>query len=91
MMILARRREVGQYPQNQNEHKKRHKWMKWIWEIWGGEEEALIKWWDYEIEILIAICGEMEQEFANFARKQTMYLYITLIIVHLKNINWMKV
>jgi hypothetical protein len=35
-----------------------------------GEEEALIKWRDYEIETLIAIRGEMEEEFAKSARKQ---------------------
>jgi hypothetical protein len=35
-----------------------------------GEEEAPIKWRDYEIETLIAIRGEMEEEFAKSARKQ---------------------
>jgi hypothetical protein len=34
-----------------------------------GEEEAPIKWRDYEIETLIAIRGEMEEKFANFGRK----------------------
>jgi hypothetical protein len=41
-----------------------------------GEEEAPIKWRDYEIETLIAIRGEMEEEFAKSARKQGMYLCI---------------
>jgi hypothetical protein len=35
-----------------------------------GEEEAPIKWRDYEIETLIAIRGEMEEEFAKSTRKQ---------------------
>ena len=41
-----------------------------------GEEETPIKWRDYEIETLIAICGEMEEEFAKSARKQDMNLCI---------------
>ena len=40
------------------------------------EEEAPIKWRDYEIENIIAIRGEMEEEFAKSARKQGMYLCI---------------
>jgi hypothetical protein len=35
-----------------------------------GEKEALIKWRDYEIETLIAIRGEMVEEFTKSARKQ---------------------
>ena len=35
-----------------------------------GIKEALINWRDYEIETLIAICGEMEEEFVKSARKQ---------------------
>lgn len=34
------------------------------------EEECPIKWRDNEIETLIAIRGEMEEEFAKSARKQ---------------------
>lgn len=37
-----------------------------------GEEEASIKLQDYEIKTLIAICGEMEEEFVKSARKQCM-------------------
>ena len=37
-----------------------------------GEEEASIKWRNYEIETLIAVRGEMEEEFAKSARKQGM-------------------
>ena len=35
-----------------------------------GEEEAQIKWRDYEIETLIAICGEMEEEFVKYAQNK---------------------
>jgi hypothetical protein len=35
-----------------------------------GEKEALIKWRDYEIETLIAIRGEMVEEFTKSTRKQ---------------------
>ena len=41
-----------------------------------GEEDVPIKWRDYEIETLIAIRGEMEEEFAKSARKQGIYLCI---------------
>lgn len=34
-----------------------------------GEEHIPIKWWDYEIETFVAICGEMEQEYAKPTRK----------------------
>ena len=71
-MKLARRREVGQWLQNRKEHKKTK-----VDEIdlgySEGEEEAPIKWRDYEIETLIAIRGEMEEEFAKSARKQGMF------------------
>ena len=52
-----------------------------------GKEEAPIKWQDYEIETLIAICGEMEEKFAKSVRKQGMYLYTRLIVVNFKSIN----
>lgn len=29
------------------------------------EEEASIKWWDYEIETLLAIRGKMEEDFVK--------------------------
>ena len=41
-----------------------------------GEEEAPINWRDYEIETLIAIRGEMVEEFTKSARKQGIYLCI---------------
>jgi hypothetical protein len=46
-----------------------------------GEEEAPIKWQNYEIETFIAIRGEIEEEFAKFARKQGIFCII-LIEVH---------
>ena len=52
-----------------------------------GEKVAPIKWRDYEIETLIVIRGEIEEEFAKFARKQGMYLYIRLIVVNFKNLS----
>lgn len=36
------------------------------------EEKALMKWKDYVIEAFIAICNDMEEEFAKSARKQDM-------------------
>ena len=45
-----------------------------------GEEEAPIKWRDYEMEIFIAIRSEMEEKFAKSARKQSMYLRIYILI-----------
>ena len=51
-----------------------------------GEEDAPIKWRDYEIETLIAIRGEMEEEFAKSTRKQGMYT--RLIVVNFKNLNY---
>ena len=52
-----------------------------------GEEEAPVKWRDYEIETLIAIRGVMEEKFANSARKQCIHLYIRFIVVDFKSIN----
>ena len=42
-----------------------------------GEEEAPIKWQNYEIETFIAIRGKMEEEFAKSARKQGIFLHHT--------------
>jgi hypothetical protein len=41
-----------------------------------GEEEAPIKWRDYKIATLIAICGEMKEEFAKFGRMQGTFFAI---------------
>ena len=49
-----------------------------------GEEEALIKWRDYKTETLIAIRGEMEEEYAKSARKQGIYLYTRLVVIVFK-------
>ncbi len=62
--------------QNQKPHQKKAKVVEVDLEDSEGEEEAPIKWRDYEIETLIAIRGEMEEEFAKSARKQGMYLCI---------------
>ena len=43
-----------------------------------GEEETPIKWRNYEIETLIAIRGEMEEEFAKSTRKQGMHFIYVL-------------
>lgn len=37
-----------------------------------GEDEAFIKWWDHEIETLIAIHSKMEEEYTKSTRKQDM-------------------
>ena len=72
-MKLARRREVGQWLQNRKEHKKKAKVDEIDLGDSEGEEEAPIKWRDYEIETLIAIRGEMEEEFTKSTRKQGMH------------------
>jgi hypothetical protein len=48
-----------------------------------GEEEAPIKWRDYEIETLIAIRCEMKQKNSKSARKQDIFFCIILIEVYL--------
>ena len=50
------------------------------------KKKTPIKWRDYEIEILIAICGEMEEEFAKSARKQDIFFCIIFIEVYLMKI-----
>jgi hypothetical protein len=37
-----------------------------------GEEAVVVKWKDIEVETLIAIRGEMEEEFSKTANKQGM-------------------
>jgi hypothetical protein len=66
---LVRRREVGQWLQKQKKHKNARIEEVELVDL-EGEEEAPIKWRDYEIETLIVIRGEMEEEFAKLARKQ---------------------
>lgn len=47
---------------------KKEDWWNWVGRF-GGEEEARIKCQDYEIETLIAIRGDMEEEFVKLSRK----------------------
>ena len=74
-MISARRKEVdSSFKMKMSTEKKK------IDEVElgdsEGEEEVPIKWRDYEIETLIAICGEIEEDFAKSTRKQGMNSYI---------------
>ena len=45
-----------------------------------GEEDTPIGWRDYDIQTLIAIRGEIEEEFAKSARKQGMY-YVNVLCI----------
>ena len=52
-----------------------------------GEEEVAIKLQDYKIKTLIAIHGEMKEEFVKFAKAKKNEICIRFIDVYLKMID----
>lgn len=46
-----------------------------------AEDEAPIKWWDIDIETLLAICGKMEEDFVKSIWEKCMKLFDWIIDV----------